>query len=276
MLSNRSWAFSAALILVACAALGAVTSASGQARVGVITALERTATAARASIAQPVSLEQRDALFVRDRIATRERSLAQLLLGGKALVTMREWSSLTINEAPRTATVELGLGRLAIAVAKDKMRYGDTVEIRTPNCVVGIRGTVVVAEVTQTPASSGTTSGPFTTTVTVLRGIVDVTQLDPTPGRPLGTPLTVGPLGRVEASGNAPPRSLTITPQAAQKLGNDFRAERKDWPTVTAPAMSSSTSTKLSERWPRSRQAETPRVSSRQRPCPPARRRRCR
>ena len=142
--------FSATLILVVWAALGAVTSASGEARVGVITALEGTATATRATTAQPVSLARRDAVFVRDRIATHERSLAQLLLGDKALVTMREWSSLTIssltiNEAPRTATVELGLGRLAIAVAKDKMRYGDTVEIRTPNCVVGIRGTVVVA-----------------------------------------------------------------------------------------------------------------------------------
>jgi hypothetical protein len=237
MLSGRSRTFSAALILVACAALGAVTSASGQTRVGVVTALEGTATATRASTAQPVSLAQKDAVFVRDRIATRERSLAQLLLGDKALVTMREWSSLTINEAPRTATVELGLGRLAIAVAKDKMRYGDTVEIRTPNCVVGIRGTVVVAEVTQTPASGGTTSGSVTTTVTVLRGVVEVTQLDPTSGRPLGTPLTVGPLGRVETSGRAPLRSQTITPQAAQKLGNDFRVEKKDWPTVTSPAM---------------------------------------
>jgi len=204
--------FSAALILVAWAALGAVTSASGEARVRVITALEGTATATRATTAQPVSLARRDAVFVRDRIATRERSLAQLLLGDKALVTMREWSSLTINEAPRTATVELGLGRLAIAVAKDKMRYHDTVEIRAPNCVVGIRGTVVVAEVTQAPASSGTTSGSVTTTVTVLRGVVEVTQLDPTSGRPLGTPLTVGPLGRIETSGRAPPSSPAIAP----------------------------------------------------------------
>jgi hypothetical protein len=47
----------------------------------------------------------------------------------------------------------------------------------------------------------------------------------------------VGPLGRVETSGRAPLRSQTITPQAAQKLGNDFRVEKKDWPTVTSPAM---------------------------------------
>jgi FecR protein len=237
MLRSRSWMFSAVLILVGCAALGAVTSASGQARVGVVTALEGTATATRASTAQPVSLAQKDAVFLRDRIATRERSLAQLLLGGKALVTLREWSSLTINETPRTATVELGLGRLAIAVAKDKMRYGDTVEIRTPNCVVGIRGTVVVAEVTPAPGSGGATSGSVTTTVTVLRGIVEVTQLDPTSGRPVGTPLMVGPLGRVETNGRAPLRSQTITPRAAQKLGDDFRVQKKDWPTATSPAM---------------------------------------
>ena len=156
MLNDRPWTLSVPLILVTLAALGAATPGSAQVRAGVVAALEGTVTATRASLPLPVSLARRDAVFLRDRIATRERSLAQLLLGGKALVTMREWSSLTINEAPRTATVELGLGRLAIAVAKDKMRYGDTVEIRTPNCVVGIRGTVVVAEVTQTPASSGT------------------------------------------------------------------------------------------------------------------------
>ena len=233
---DRPWTFSAPLILVMLAALGAATPGSAQVPAGVVAALEGTVTATRASLPLPVPLARRDAVFLRDRIATRERSFAQLLLGGKALVTVREWSALTVNEVPSTATVELGLGRLAIAVAKDKMRPGDTVEIRTPNCVIGIRGTVVVAEVAKT-AASRTTAGSFRTTITVLRGTVGVTQLDPQSGRPLGAPVTVGPLGRVELSGTAPLRSQTITPQAARELAADFSVGKKDWPTIASPTM---------------------------------------
>jgi len=236
MLNDRPWAFSAPLMLATLAALGAATSGSAQVPAGVVAALEGTVTATRASLPLPVPLARRDAVFLRDRIATRERSFAQLLLGGKALVTVREWSTLTVNEVPSTATVELGLGRLAIAVAKDKMRPGESVEIKTPNCVVGIRGTVVVAEVAKT-AARGTIAGLFTTTITVLRGTVGVTQLDPQTGRPLGAPVTVGPFGRVELSGTAPLRSLTITPEAARELAADFSVEKKNWPTIASPTM---------------------------------------
>ena len=236
MLNDRPWTFSAPLMLVTLAALGAATPGSAQVPAGVVAALEGTVTATRASVPLPVPLARRDAVFLRDRIATRERSFAQLLLGGKALVTVREWSTLTVNEVPSTATVELGLGRLAIAVAKDKMRPGDSVEIKTPNCVVGIRGTVVVAEVTKT-AARGTIAGLFTTTITVLRGTVGVTQLDPQTGRPLSAPVTVGPFGRVELSGTAPLRSLTITPEAARELAADFSVEQKNRPTIASPTM---------------------------------------
>jgi len=64
-----------------------------------------------------------------------------------------------------------------------------------------------------------------------------VTQLDPQTGRPLGAPITVGPLGRVELSGTAPLRSQTITPQAARELAGDFSVGKKDWPTVASPTM---------------------------------------
>src|SRR5438105_6498529 len=235
MLNDRPRTLTAPLILVTLAALGAATPGSAQVRAGVVAALEGTVTATRASLPLPISLARRDAVYLRDRIATRERSFAQLLLGGKALVTVREWSTLTVNEVPSTATVELGLGRLAIAVAKDKMRSGDSVEIKTLNCVVGIRGTVVIAEVAKTAARGATDS--FTTTITVLRGTVGVTQLDPQTGRPLGAPITVGPLGRVELSGTAPLRSLTITPQAARELAGDFSVEKKNWPTIASPTM---------------------------------------
>jgi FecR-like protein len=236
MLNGRSGLLPASLIVGAYTALGGVTPASPEVRAGVVTALQGAATVTHASLPEPVPLARRDAVYLRDRIATRERSLAQLLLGGKALVTVREWSTLTVNDVPRTATVELGVGRLAIAVAKDKMRSGDTVEIKTPNCVVAIRGTVVVAEVTQAP-SQGATPGPFATTITVIRGVVEVTLLDPQSGRPLGAPVKVGPLGRVEANGTTPLHPQTIPLEAAQRLGSDFNVGQNGWPTVASPNM---------------------------------------
>ncbi|HYB43922.1 MAG TPA: hypothetical protein VEL75_19235 [Candidatus Methylomirabilis sp.] len=51
-----------------------------------------------AAAAQPVSLHLRDEIFVHDRIDTEPRSLVRVLLGGKALVTVRELSVLTITE----------------------------------------------------------------------------------------------------------------------------------------------------------------------------------
>jgi FecR-like protein len=235
VLNTRSGSLPTSLVLAAYTALGVVTPASSQIRAGLVTALKGTATVAHGSVPEPIPLARRDAVFLRDRIATRERSFAQLLLGGKALVTVREWSTLTVNDVPRTATVALGIGRLAIAVAKEKMRAGETVQIQTPNCVVAIRGTVVVAEVTRV-GSRGAVPGSFATTITVIRGVVEVTLLDPQSGRPVGAPVTVGPLGRVEAKGTTPLHPQAITPEAALTLGSDFSVEQDDWPTVATPA----------------------------------------
>jgi hypothetical protein len=68
--------------------------------VGVVTRLEGTVTAARASSPQPVALKFKDGVFVNDRIVTGDQSVVRMLLGGKAVVTVRERSSLTITEVP--------------------------------------------------------------------------------------------------------------------------------------------------------------------------------
>src|SRR5262249_21600994 len=123
--------------------------ASAQAsRAGVVTTLQGRATVARPTITQPVALKFKDDLFVRDRIETKEDSLVRVLLGGKALVTIRELSVFTVTEEPGRAAVDLTSGRLAVGVAKSLLRPGEVIEIRTPNAVAGIRGSLLVAEVT--------------------------------------------------------------------------------------------------------------------------------
>jgi len=64
--------------------------------------------------------------------------------GGGAAVTMRERSALTITRIPGRSTVKLESGKIGVAVAREKMRPGDSMEVRTPAArsprVVNVRG----------------------------------------------------------------------------------------------------------------------------------------
>ncbi len=210
----------AALPIVALAFLPASPAFAEATRAGVVTALQGQATVGRLASSQSTPLKFRDDVFVSDRISTGDRSLARILLGGRATVTVRERSILAITAAPGTATLDLSRGKLALAVAKDAMKPGDSVEVRTPNIVVAIRGTVVVAEVLPGSVKDGT---PDVTLFTVLRGIVEVVRLDAVSRRPLGPPLTLGALQSITVTGAAPPQLRTITPEAAQKIAKEYK-----------------------------------------------------
>ena len=105
---------------------------------------------------------------MKDRITTGSNAVARILLAGRAVVTVREHSVVTITEVPGVSTVDVVAGRAAVAVAREKMQPGDLVEVRTPNAVAGIRGTVIVAEVLDSNYS----------VITVLKGVIDVKRID--------------------------------------------------------------------------------------------------
>src|SRR5438128_2537442 len=86
-------------------------------KAGVVTTLEGHVTAARTATPQPVALKFKDDVFVNDRVVTGDRSLARLLLGGRAVVTVRERSALTITELPGRSTIDLDSGKIAVAAA---------------------------------------------------------------------------------------------------------------------------------------------------------------
>ena len=198
------------------------TQADAQERAGVVTTLQGTVTVMRASLTEPAPLRFRDDIFVRDRIATGDDSLARVLLGGKAVVTVREHSVVTITEAPGRSTIDVAAGRAAVAVARERMRPGDLVEVKTPNAVAGIRGTVIVAEVLDADRSI----------ITVLKGLIDVTRLEH--GRAVGHPTFVRALQRVRiARGTALPAPETLLSDAARDLGREFRVAPPR-PTVSA------------------------------------------
>ena len=109
-------AFAVVLLALLCPAVEA--GASGA---GVVTGVSGEVTVSRTT-ATPLPLRFKDEVFLKDRISTAERSLARLLLGQKALVTVRELSELEITEQAGRSTVDLGTGKIAIGVARQRMR----------------------------------------------------------------------------------------------------------------------------------------------------------
>jgi len=147
---------------------------------GVVTTLAGTATLARASQSQP--LRFRDSVFEQDKIATAEKSLVRVLLGGKAVVTIRELSELTITEGHAKSIIQLSAGKIGLAVARQRMKPGEEIEVRTPNAVAAVRGTVFVVELIRPATGGASGAAPFVTNVHVVKGIVDVSAINAPPG----------------------------------------------------------------------------------------------
>jgi hypothetical protein len=179
----------------------------GQAqRAGVVTILEGQATVKRVALPDPIPLKFKDDVFVRDRVETGEKSLVRMLLGGAALVTIRARSVATITEIPGKSTINLDSGKISLAVARDKLRPGDSLEIRTVNAVAAIRGTVVVAEVHRASSDAASSAQQaVTTNFHVLRGTIAAHNLDPTTGAPLTTPQPVSAGQSFTAAGTGAP-----------------------------------------------------------------------
>jgi preprotein translocase subunit Sss1 len=220
----------AGLLMTGAVLLALPPMAFTQERVGVVTTLEGSATVARLAVPQAQPLHFKDSVYLHDRITTGERSIVRVLLGGKATVTARERSVVTITEVPGVATIQLGEGRISVAVSKAMMKPGEAVEIRTPNAVTAIRGTVVVAEVS--PASDGHRSR-----ITILRGLVEVTKLDAA-GSLVGPAVKLGALERVAVSAAKPISTPeTITPEAAKRLAAEFSVIPTSTPAATQEAL---------------------------------------
>ena len=181
---------------------------------GVVTALSGTATVTRASVGAPRALKFRDEVMLQDRIITGEQSLARILLGGKAVITVRERSIVTITDSPRISTVDVESGTIALAVAKERMRPGESIQLRTPNAVAGIRGTVVIAEVTRRGAD-------ISTRFTLLTGVIDVLRLD-TERRPVGAASILTPMQTISIDRVVSPVS-PITRADGEAVSAGFR-----------------------------------------------------
>ena len=226
----------AGTVVLAGLSLGLTATADAQGKTaGVVTNLQGSADLQRVSTTEPtpqlLPLKFRDEVRVADRITTKDQSLVRILLGGKAVVTVRERSSLTITEQQGSSTIDITAGKIALAVAKERMAPGERIDIKTPNAVAGVRGTVVITEVGQfTAQAGGTPPGGTNTRFTLLTGALEVNLLDPS-GRPT-TRFTMGPLQQLSLTGFTPPAGgpRNITPAEGQAAANDYKVGLKDSP----------------------------------------------
>jgi hypothetical protein len=198
-------------------------------KAGVVTTLQGEAKVERVTTTQPgpqvLPLKFKDDVFMRDIVRTGDQSLARILLGGKAVVTVREHSSLTITETADTSTIEITAGRIALAVAKEKMKPTERIDVKTPNAVAGVRGTVLITEVTLVGAL-------YTSTFTLLNGLVDVTLLDPAGAR-LANPFVLNALQTLGITGfTRPGGPRNITAAEAQRIANSYKARLHQPPAV--------------------------------------------
>lgn len=127
---------------------------------GVVTTLSGQATVARVSAPSALALRFKDDLYARDRITTAEKSLVRVLLGGKALLTVRELSVLTLEGGPERATVSLSEGKVALGVLHGRMGPHEAIEVRTPNAIAAVRGTIFLVEILPPPAGGGPPEHP--------------------------------------------------------------------------------------------------------------------
>lgn len=182
-----------------------------QEKIGVATTVIGPVTVARASML-PATLKFKDDILLRDRVTTGDNAITRILLGGKVVVTARERSTLTITEVPGLSTIDLPGGRIAVTVDKARMKSGERVEIRTPNAIAGVRGTVLIVE-----------AEPTRSTVTVLRGLVDVSRRDPRAQITVGAVTPVAKHETVTIRNNVlPARVQKISPARAEALSREF------------------------------------------------------
>jgi hypothetical protein len=198
----------------------------GQApKAGVVTTLEGNVSAARRPLPQPVPLKFKDDVFLRDKITTGDQSLARLLLGGKAIVTIRERSILTVTELPGRSTVEIESGKIGLAVARDRMRAGEVIDVRTPNAVVAVRGTVLIAEVSRVTAQAGATPPAPVTEVHLVSGTAEATMLNPATGAPARPTFTLNEFQKFSVTGTAPPVLGTFTRDQLPQIQTGLKAK---------------------------------------------------
>src|SRR5207244_5359527 len=104
---------------LALVALAPAAAAGEPAHLGLVTSLQGTVTVTRAGASSSVPLRFKDDIDVGDRVETGDQSNVRLLLGGKALLTLRERAAVTIADTPTVSHIELAAGAAHLNVIRE-------------------------------------------------------------------------------------------------------------------------------------------------------------
>lgn len=193
--------------------LWAQTAAPATGAAGKVSTLIGQATVTRAAVATPAALKLSDDVLIRDRLATAEKSLLKLSLGPRALVTVRELSTLTITDQSGRSAVGIEAGKLAFGLHSPPGAAAQQYEIRTPNAVVVLRGTVLIVETRRLPGPAPDGGPPYHSELSLLDG------------------------GPVDVSAGAGAAVAVQKNQALSVIGNTFSALRVLTPAARAAAL---------------------------------------
>lgn len=194
-------------------------------KAGVVTGLKGHATLARLPSPERRPLNFRDDVLFRDRIGTEQDSIVRVLMGGKALVTIRELSDVTITEEATRSVVNMGFGRLALQVLKRLLRPGESVEVYTPNAVAAVRGSFLVTACDSGPQGAQCSFSALEVSDPTAAPTTFYSREKPSEVFTLGPKQTVSVLGEGAATTLSPIRNLT--PQEAADLARTADAPRQ-------------------------------------------------
>jgi hypothetical protein len=201
---------------------------------GVVTTIEGRVTVTRLAQPSPVVLRFKDEIFPGDRIITAGQGLVKILLGGRALLAVRERSALTIASRVSKPTLELDSGNVTYSV--HCVELGEPSEIRTPNAVVAVCGSWATDTlIIDVQARSTHMEGEMTPAVTRIDNWTTPSAADRLAGSVSvrfigGLPVRLPPRQGVTVTGNrfSPFRKLPVSPPVPTRDLGDLGAATPD------------------------------------------------
>ena len=160
--------------------LSLATAVLGQGPAGSVALLEGQATVVRIGQA-PVALKFGDRILAGEQIATGAESLLRVLIGGRAVITVRELSSVTITEEPSKIVISLSANpptgsKVAFMAG---VKPGELHEVRTPNAVVQIARHLMIVEYSGTTTIVDNMDGTDVRGATIVDGAVGPFRMIP-------------------------------------------------------------------------------------------------
>jgi hypothetical protein len=149
-MGRTPWVLPVFCLVGVCLPSGEGPAAADVEPIAIVTAVAGGATLERATTRERRPLGFRDTVMAGDRIVTTDQSRVRLLLVPKIVVTIGERADVRIMGTSATS-IELRQGMMAVAVGREGVETGRSLEVRTPNLTAVQGPGVSLVEARQAP-----------------------------------------------------------------------------------------------------------------------------